>query len=166
MDWEVIDIDSKLQLLLDRAEISEIVVRYATGIDQHNWQLFRSCFTEKVEADLENTPVGAAFGTRVLPVDQWVDAVANGIADYSSTQHYSTNHRIEVAQDTASCVSYMQAFHFWPNSIGGHETFKVGGYYEYKLVRTGLGWKISKCKITVTWQEGNGARSLDRYRQG
>jgi 3-phenylpropionate/cinnamic acid dioxygenase small subunit len=158
-------IDSKLQALLDRAEISEIVIRYATGVDQRDWQLFKTCFTEEIEANLENTPVGAAFGTRVLPVDQWVSAVSNGISDYTTTLHYSTNHRIELGQDTANCSSYMEAFHFWPDEAGRPNTFKVGGYYQYVFVRTGLGWKISKCKITVTWQEGDGARSLGRYRQ-
>jgi hypothetical protein len=39
--------NDKLQLLLDRAEISDVQLRYATGLDSRNWPLFRSCFTRK-----------------------------------------------------------------------------------------------------------------------
>src|ERR1700687_1442462 len=43
--------DSKLQLLLDRAEISDVQLRYATGLDSRDWPLFRSCFTDEIETD-------------------------------------------------------------------------------------------------------------------
>jgi SnoaL-like domain len=43
--------DGKLQLLLDRAEISDVQLRYATGLDSRDWPLFRSCFTDEVETD-------------------------------------------------------------------------------------------------------------------
>ena len=36
--------DARLQLLLDRAEISDVQLRYATGLDSRDWPLFRSCF--------------------------------------------------------------------------------------------------------------------------
>lgn len=93
-------------------------------------------------------------------------AVANGLADYSHTQHFSNNHIIEVAQDRATGVSSMLAMHFWADGKGGHDVFKVGGFYQYAFVRTAAGWKISKCKISVTLQEGDSTRSVSRYRAG
>jgi len=34
-----------------RADVADVLVRYATGIDQRDWALFRTCFTEDCEAD-------------------------------------------------------------------------------------------------------------------
>jgi hypothetical protein len=43
--------DARLQLLIDRAEISDVQLRYATGLDSRDWMLFRSCFADDIETD-------------------------------------------------------------------------------------------------------------------
>ncbi len=35
----------------DKAQITEVLIRYATGIDSKNWPLFRSCWTDEVDLD-------------------------------------------------------------------------------------------------------------------
>src|SRR5580704_3679290 len=85
-------VDTRLEILSDHAAISDLINRYAAAIDQKDWPLFHSCFTAHVEVDISDTPVGAAFGARTIAVDEWVKAVANGLADYSHTQHFSNNH--------------------------------------------------------------------------
>ncbi len=37
--------DKDLKHLVDRAEISDVVHRYATAIDRRDWALLESCFT-------------------------------------------------------------------------------------------------------------------------
>jgi hypothetical protein len=39
----------KLQWLVDREQIKETIYRYAIGIDTHDWKLFRSIFTDKID---------------------------------------------------------------------------------------------------------------------
>lgn len=34
-----------------RQDVAEVLVRYATGVDRRDWELFRSCFTDDCEAD-------------------------------------------------------------------------------------------------------------------
>ena len=34
-----------------RGDVSDVLVRYASGIDQRDWALLRSCFTEDCDAD-------------------------------------------------------------------------------------------------------------------
>ncbi|MCK9868913.1 nuclear transport factor 2 family protein [Nocardiopsis dassonvillei] len=53
--------DAELRRLLDRAEISEVQTRYATGTDSRDWELFRGCFTDEVEADFSE-----GFGQPVI----------------------------------------------------------------------------------------------------
>lgn len=49
----------KLQFLLDRMDISDTVIRYATGIDMRDWEAYRCCFTEDVEIDFSSFPGGS-----------------------------------------------------------------------------------------------------------
>jgi len=41
--------ENQLQFLLDRAAISDVLIRYATGVDTRDWPLLRSCFTDEIE---------------------------------------------------------------------------------------------------------------------
>jgi hypothetical protein len=43
--------DLRIQELLDRAEISDVVHRYATGLDTQNWPLLRSIFLDEIDMD-------------------------------------------------------------------------------------------------------------------
>ena len=89
----------------------------------------------------------------MMRVDEWI-ATVRAVFGFQATQHIITNHSIDIDGDQATCVAYMQAQHFLPNDQGDN-TLTMGGYYTHRLVRTADGWKISKCKLTVTWLTGN-----------
>jgi len=143
--------ETKMQMLLDRMEISNTVIRYATGVDMRDWATYRSCFTDEIEIDFTSWSGGSPMK---LKADEWVDLVRKTLTGFAATQHMSTNHVIDLEGDDATCISYMQAQHFLPNDKGGN-TLTLGGYYTNELVRTAEGWKIRKCKLTVTWTTGN-----------
>src|SRR5260370_40331554 len=79
--------DAKLQLLLDRAEISDVQLRYATGLDSRDWPLFRSCFVNEVETDFTSVFGGAP---RKVSADKWTDAARRTISGLAATQHMIT----------------------------------------------------------------------------
>src|SRR6202167_5052882 len=107
--WETIVMDdAKLQLLRDRAEISDVQLRYATGLDSRDWPLFRSCFTDEVETDFTSVFGGEA---RKVSADRWTEAARRSLSGLKATQHMITNHVITVAGDNATCVAYVQARH-------------------------------------------------------
>jgi hypothetical protein len=51
--------EDKLQFLFDRADISDVHLRYATEVDTRDWPLFRSCFTDEIENDSSSLAGGS-----------------------------------------------------------------------------------------------------------
>ena len=146
------DIDeAKLRFLLDRTEISDVQLRYATGVDMRDWRLYRSCFTDEIETDFTSVFGGEP---RRMKADEWVEFARRTINGLKATQHMITNHVITVSGDEATCVAYVQARHYLPSESGENEQ-AMFGYYTNRFVRTADGWKIRACKLTVNWSTGN-----------
>jgi 3-phenylpropionate/cinnamic acid dioxygenase small subunit len=143
---------ASVRRLLDRAEISDVQTRYATGTDAHDWDLFRSCFTEQVEVDFSD-----GFGQPVahLSADEWAKGTAPRMESFDATQHMITNHVITFdGDDRATCVAYVRAGHHKPNPTGDSDQ-TVYGYYTNRFERTADGWRIASVKLTPLWMTGN-----------
>jgi ketosteroid isomerase-like protein len=139
------------QFLLDRADISELVIRFATAIDSKDWKLFRSIYTDEIEVELS----GGHFGkgtVKKISADEFTESVKGIIGGFSATQHLSSNHHIEVSGDNAICISYMQARHFTEGQSSA-ESFKLGSRHTNTFVRTADGWKIRKFALRAIWEE-------------
>lgn len=144
--------DARVQRLVDRAEINDVQLRYASGTDSHDWELFRSCFTEEVEVDFSD-----GFGQPVvrMKADDWVQGTAPRMESFKATQHMITNLVITFdGDDQATCVAYVRASHHLPNSTGDSDQ-TVYGYYTNRFERTSSGWRIAKVKLTALWMTGN-----------
>ena len=143
--------EGTVQCLLDRAAISEVQLRYATGVDTRDWPLFRSGFTDEIETE-SSSAVGSP--PQCIKADDWVERVRRTINGMEATQHMITNEVITLNGDEATCVAYVQARHHLPNETGGSDQVMYG-YYTNRFVRTAAGWKIRARKLTVLWNEGN-----------
>jgi 3-phenylpropionate/cinnamic acid dioxygenase small subunit len=152
LDREALMENGDLQLLLDRAAISDVQLRYATGLDTRDWPLFRTCFADEIEVDFSSIFGGAA--PRIVSADRWVEGARRTISGLAATQHMITNHVITVEGDNATCIAYVQARHHLPNDKGANSQ-TMFGYYTNHFIRSAQGWKIKRCKLTVTWNEGN-----------
>ncbi|HEV3114421.1 MAG TPA: nuclear transport factor 2 family protein [Candidatus Binataceae bacterium] len=140
----------KLQMLLDRAEISEVVYNYATGVDQKDEKLFRSIWADEITVD----GVGGLFKESrpaTLSADKWASIIIRRISKFEVTQHVLTNPKIEVNGNQAKCVVYMQARHFVQGWKPGDPIYDMGGFYTHDLVRTAQGWRIKSYCLHVTW---------------
>ncbi len=144
-------VEKNLQWLIDRTDIVDTINKYATGIDLRDWELYRSIFADEAEFDFstfEGQPPS------VMKADDWVAQVRSVLSGFDSTQHVLTNHVVEIDGDRATTTVYMKAEHFLANKLGDN-SIALGGYYNHALTRTADGWKITKCKLTVTWNRGN-----------
>ncbi|MGB6564416.1 MAG: nuclear transport factor 2 family protein [Candidatus Binataceae bacterium] len=143
--------DANVRYLLDRLAISDVQLRYATGADTRDWALYRSCFTDEIETDFTSVFGGQP---RRGKADKFVEAARRFLTGLKATQHMITNHVITIHGDEATCVAYVQARHHLPNETGDADQ-TMYGYYTNRVVRTADGWRISACRLTVTWNSGN-----------
>ena len=153
--------EAKLTELLDRQGVSDVVIRYATGVDMRDWRAFRSCFCDEVEIDLSSWSGAPA---RTLPADDWVSGLKPLFTGLDATQHSMSNPLVDIDGDSARCRAYMQAAHFledWPAP-----EFTIGGYYDDRLVRTSAGWRISAFTLTVWWRRGDDALMAEAAQRG
>ncbi len=140
----------KLQLLMDRAEISEVLYNYAIGTDHKDEKLFRSIWTDVVTVD----GVGGIYGESkpaTLDADRWASLLIRRLSSYAVTQHVMTNPKIEVGGDQAKTVVYMQCRLFAQGWKPGDPIYEMGGYYTHNLVRTPQGWRIRSYCLHITW---------------
>lgn len=122
----------------DRQQISDVLVRYATGIDRRDWELFRTVFADDCELDYGE--IGSWSG-----VDAVVEfmTVAHEMAGY--TLHRITNQVIAVDGDTATARAYVDALILSQDNSSG---VNAAGFYDDELVRTGAGWRIARRRFT------------------
>ena len=139
------------EILIDRAEISDVVLRYATAVDSRDWALYRSIFTEQLTVDFSSWSGDPEV---TIPVGEWVELVSKTLSGFDATQHLSSNHVITVSDEAATCVSYMVARHYLLEK-GERLMHSIGGHYTNRLIRTEDGWKIARCALTVTWEMGD-----------
>jgi 3-phenylpropionate/cinnamic acid dioxygenase small subunit len=141
--------EDRLQLLLDRSEISDIVIRFAVALDIQDWPLFRSCFTDEIEADYSDF---RGEPPALIRADDFVEQRQSTLSGLR-TQHISSNHVITVDGDTATCIS-CAVIHRYDPSEQEDNCFDTHGYYYHTLIRTSEGWRICKVKQIVFWNKG------------
>ncbi|MGB3623641.1 nuclear transport factor 2 family protein [Ketobacter sp. MCCC 1A13808] len=120
----------------DLEQISAVLVRYATGIDSRDWDLFRTCFTQDCQLD---------YGV----IGRWNscdEVTAYMIRAHSGPSlHRLSNFDIRIDGDRAWCRTYVDALVFGPGGIGSAHAI---GYYDDELVRGADGWKIARRRHT------------------
>lgn len=122
----------------DRQEISDVLVRYATGIDTRDWPLFRTVFT--ADCELDYGEIGTWRG--VDAVVEFMTAT-HEMAGY--TLHRITNQAAAVNGDTAAARAYVDALIMSQDNTSG---VSAAGFYDDELVRTDTGWRIRRRRFT------------------
>ena len=87
-----------------RQALQDVMLDYATGVDERDFALYRSCFTDDAEI------VGFGSDT-VHGGDAWTDYVKTALDQFSSTQHMLGPMRVEMDGELAQCRSDVQAWH-------------------------------------------------------
>ncbi len=123
----------------DVQDISDVLVRYATGIDRRDWPLFRTVFTDDCELDYGE--IGRWQG--VDAVTEFMIA-AHQMAGH--TMHRITNKAVAVDGDSATARAYVDALIMAQDNSSG---VNAAGYYDDEFVRTDAGWRLARRRFTA-----------------
>ncbi len=116
----------------DIEHISNVLLRYATGIDARDWKLFQTCFTE--DCQLDYGVLGSWDSSEA--VTRFMEVSHSG-----PSQHRLSNFAITIEGNKARARTYVDAMVLGPGGWGGAQSI---GYYDDELVQTAAGWKIAR----------------------
>ena len=136
-----------LEQVLDEREITEVLVKYATYLDGHNWTGLDEVFV----ADATATYQGIGdFNSR----DAIRTMVRGALEVFGRTQHLLGDYRIALEGDRATAKCYLQAIHVRPEAPGGG-LLTVWGEYRDRLERRPEGWRIVHRELEVFHLSGD-----------
>jgi hypothetical protein len=134
----------KLQELLDRSEITELVTRLGVWLDEKRFDDARSILTEDVTAE---TPGGSVVGIEQVAEQ----ARRNHVVP---THHVITNVLIDLDGDRAAAgANLIATFVNGPDPSG--PLFQLGERYSFEAVRTPDGWRLSRVQTQPIWTVGS-----------
>lgn len=140
---------AKVQWLVDRAEISDLLFSFARSLDSKDAAAYAANYAEDGVLELPDPTTG---GYVTVPRERMTEFVEKGLANsYAATHHMSTNHQITVSGDTASSRSYLQAVHVRESPF---DHWDAGGWYDCSYRRTPRGWKFTHVRLTTVWMAG------------
>jgi 3-phenylpropionate/cinnamic acid dioxygenase small subunit len=127
-----------------RRDVSDLLVRYATGIDRRDWALLRSCFTEDCDADYGD--IGVWRGG-----DEITAKMEEMHTPLGPTLHRITNQAVStIDADRVAARCYVDALIMGPD---GKPAASAYGFYDDELVRIDDSWKIARRRYTTVHLE-------------
>jgi 3-phenylpropionate/cinnamic acid dioxygenase small subunit len=131
-----------VQAVADKLEIYELLAHYARGVDTHDWDLWRSVFTEDAIVDYSQS--GILCGSR----EEVAEFLQKSFENIPWATHHITNVEIELDGDRAK----VRAMFFNPMQLPGMDKeSSTGGYYFHDMVRTPDGWKSAHLVEEPMW---------------
>ncbi len=122
----------------DRQDVSDVLIRYASGIDGRDWTLFRTVFTD--DCDVDYGEIGKWHS-----VDEITDFMDQVHAMAGHTMHRITNIAITLDGDRATARAYIDGLIMALDNASGVQAI---GFYDDELVRTAAGWRIARRRFT------------------
>lgn len=131
--------DSALQELLDHRAISDVLARYARGIDRLDMELVRSCYHPGAHDD---------HGSFKGPVEEFIDWLPDQLDRFDSTMHFLGNVLIELDGDVAHAETYTVAYH----RLKAQDVDSIAGLrYVDRFERLDGEWRIARRTVVVEW---------------
>jgi SnoaL-like domain len=136
--------------LLDRQQISDVMLQFGRGLDLHDWELYAATLTDPFEVDFFDLTGQPPATTTPQTWARFASACLQRL----TVMHQYSNFSINVRGDEADGVFYHVSRHRLPN-LQGDDHYTQYGWYENSFSRTASGWKICKLKHCFQWCDGN-----------
>lgn len=127
-----------IQMLLDKQEIHEVLMRYCRGIDRCDAELLHSVYHPDATDD------HGLFKGKAADFIAWA---LKSLGRDESTSHYIANELIEIEGEVAHCESYFFAVHRRQAKDGTKEDLIFEGRYADRFERRAGAWKIADRQV-------------------
>jgi hypothetical protein len=125
--------DPATRWLLDRAEIHDLMMQYALGIDLRDYDRVARCFASSFHAQ---------YGDREFTDPDELIAFVSGVEHFASTTHFLGSQLIELDGDDAWMQTYSLVTHRPDEADASGHWFAAGRYLDH-LVREEGRWGIA-----------------------
>ena len=134
--------NERLQRMLDRSEIRDVLARYARGIDRADAGLLKTCY----HADAIEEHAGNYEGN----AHQYIDEAMPRVMQLGVMQHLLGSSHIDIDNDTAYVETYVWTFVRLQDSDKDIDTFTGGRLMDRFEKRDGE-WKIAHRWTILDW---------------
>ncbi|MER6680489.1 nuclear transport factor 2 family protein [Streptomyces olivaceoviridis] len=141
----------------DRLAVDDLVTAYAVAMDDGDWTGYRGLFTADGRADYRSA--GGIEGD-AGKVAVWL---AGSLTQFAVRQHLIVNRQVRFGvldQDTGDTArvraDYLNPMRFTgPDGLAAPDLV-CGGRYDFGLLRTAEGWRLSEVVVHEKWRRGPG----------
>ncbi|MGW5367812.1 nuclear transport factor 2 family protein [Streptomyces sp. NPDC004009] len=147
----------ELATVMDRLAVDETVTEYAVAMDDGDWTAYRELFTADGRADYRSAGGIEGEAGRVAG---WL---AGSLEPFGMRQHLIVNRRVRFAVhehdtgDTARVrADYVSPLRLAGDGGSGAPDLVCGGRYDFALLRTSDGWRLSRVVAHEKWRRTSG----------
>jgi ketosteroid isomerase-like protein len=131
----------------ERIALQDVMLNYAAGVDDRDFDQYRACFTEDV----------SVIGMGPEPVnglDNWMKFVRQALSKYSSTQHMLGPQLAQINGESATTRTDVTALHVLDQ--GAAKTFTLWATYRSEMIKVQGQWKIQKHELIPRFSRQEG----------
>lgn len=130
----------------DRQALQDVMLRYAAGVDERDFDTYRACFADDVAV--------VGFGPDPIDgADAWVDFVRTALEQYGATQHMLGPQLATIDGDLAETRNDVQALHELKPDGG---LFTLWATYRTRMQKQNGEWKIVRHELISRATERHG----------
>lgn len=154
-----------MRMLRHRAELADVIDRYAYSFDRRDWDTWMTCWAPTVAVDFSVMGLDDVLPEGDLPdgrtaLDRKIltELVSQGFEGVPASQHLKIPLSFAIDGDVAQVVSLMQAKHMMPSAATGGPLQTMVGYCDDELTRGAEGWQSRRSTRSSTGTRGTPSR--------
>jgi hypothetical protein len=140
----VAELAAQVRRLADRADLQDLVFRYATACDRRDVSAWQAIFTQDARAKYGKD--GWLIGSN--DIVGWLSAATRPT---TWGHHFINPYAVDVSGDRADVLAYLLSHQVFEADLDA--ATMMTSRYQLQCVRTASGWQIAQLELTVGWFE-------------